>query len=680
MKDKKHPAHISPASPARELQDRIELQGLRLARSGERRSFFARFVRAGRARAAGNRPSNIEVSENALINAFNQGLFDQRAVFVDHAGLFELPSIRNLVGVTLDSSYDPLEKAVNGVIRFYAQAAPIADLLEEMLGEGEASPDVGLSIVFYPVWGKEDGSGLHKIIDIRHVESVDIVFEPAADGRILQALSAAALEASHTTGGYVTMPEQLNIQNENSRREPQNQEAPDVGNPNDQLSAWLRSMASAGAGVMIANSGLPAASRERLGTRSYSSPQEVQQAIEAERGYLAAMQQDQVIRIGGVPPRSPQIALGLSGLEELQLALDALLAGRRPERGARPLSGVRELYLLLSGDYEMAGLFHSERVNFANVNSSTMANMTADSLNKIVANEFQQYPRWWEKIVIAEDFDSLQAVKWVTLGGVGELPSVAEGAAYTELTWDDMKETATFVKKGGYLGLTLEAIDKDDTRRLRAAPRALAQAAWLTLSKAISAVFTDNSGVGPTMSDGLALFHASHGNLGSNALSLSEYAAVRSAMRKQTELNSGERLGALTAPKYLLVPPDLEITALKVLASQMEYTYALSNGVAAPENVLSEGDSHNERLAFARDRVIVVDLWTDTNNWAAVCDPNLWATIGVGFRYGRTPEIFSVASPTAGLMFTNDTLPIKIRYFFAVAPIDYRGMYKENVP
>jgi hypothetical protein len=175
------------------------------------------------------------------------------------------------------------------------------------------------------------------------------------------------------------------------------------------------------------------------------------------------------------------------------------------------------------------------------------------------------------------------------------------------------------------------------------------------------------------------LFHSSHSNIGTTALSLSEYAVVRTAMRKQTELNSSERLGALTAPKYILVPPDLEITALKVLASQMEYTYALSNGTAAPENVLSEGDSHNERLAFARDRVVVVDLWTDTNNWAAVCDPNLWPTIGVGFRYGRTPEIFSVASPTAGLMFTNDTLPVKVRYFFAVAPIDYRGMYKENV-
>ena len=247
------------------------------------------------------------------------------------------------------------------------------------------------------------------------------------------------------------------------------------------------------------------------------------------------------------------------------------------------------------------------------------------------------------------------------------------------MTWDDNKETASFVKKGGYLGLTIEAIDKDDTRRLHAAPRALAQSAWLTLSKAVSAIFTANSGTGPTLTDGSALFTSGRGNLGTTALSLSEYVAVRTAMRKMTELNSGERLGVLTAPKYVLVPPDLEMTALKVLASEQDYTYALSNGTAAPVNPLTEGNELNARLAYARDRVIVVDLWTDTNNWAASADPQLYPTIGIGYRYGRAPEVFSVASPTAGLMFSNDTMPIKVRFFFAVGPMDYRGLYKENV-
>ena len=42
-------------------------------------------------------------------------------------------------------------------------------------------------------------------------------------------------------------------------------------------------------------------------------------------------------------------------------------------------------------------------------------------------------------------------------------------------------------------------------------------------------------------------------------------------------------------------------------------------------------------------------------------------------------HVSAVASPTAGLMFTNDTMPIKVRFFFATGPVDYRGLYKANV-
>ena len=119
-----------------------------------------------------------------------------------------------------------------------------------------------------------------------------------------------------------------------------------------------------------------------------------------------------------------------------------------------------------------------------------MARVTANALNKRVVMMYAEYPHWWEPACTMEDFSSLQDARWITLGGVGELPTVSEGAAYTELTWADKEETDAFVKKGGYLGITLEAIDKDDTRRLQAAPQALAQAAWLTLGKSVSAIFT----------------------------------------------------------------------------------------------------------------------------------------------------------------------------------------------
>jgi hypothetical protein len=371
--------------------------------------------------------------------------------------------------------------------------------------------------------------------------------------------------------------------------------------------------------------------------------------------------------------------MGLNGMDRLTLAAETLIAGTRPAQGVAPLTGIRELYLALSGDYEMTGGFFPERVQFANVDTSTMAGLVANVLNKTVINRFQEYPQWWAPIVSIEDFNTLQDTKWITLGGVGELPTVTEGAAYTEMTWDDQTETNAFVKKGGYLGITLEAIDKDDTRRLAAAPRALAQAAWLTLGKAVSNIFTTASGTGPTMSDSNVLFDAAnHSNLLTTAFSYTAWKAVTVAMMKQTELNSGERLGFLTRPKYVYVPIDLYNTAVEVLASEYDPSEGSTTSYLQA-NIEAQGNGHDERVRNAKSRIIVDPFATDTNNWGAIADPMLYPSIGLGFRYGRTPEVFSVASPTAGLMFSNDTMPVKVRFFFAVGPTDWRGLHKNNV-
>lgn len=661
-----------------------------------RKEFVCRFIKAGRVRAVGDISADIEIMPGALARAWADGLFENRAVFVDHASAFEYPSLRNLIGVTLNPQYQELEGAVDGIIRLYDTPAALAfgKLVEQWLDDrqaGEAVPDIGLSLVFYPLWETAQ-EGVRRITGIRHIESVDFVFEPATEARVMKALSSSRVISCPERPEYITVfttaclnlstdhipdPKSKDhfypIRKENNFMSDHqlNREAP-VSQTEE--ASWNTSYSRLMAGAMLAQSGLPQASRERLTAREYTTPEEVTAAIENEQAYLAKLAEEQVVQIGSVPPRTPRISLGRTGLEQVQLALEALISGVRPPDGILPLTGIRELYNVLSGDYELTGTFKGERVYLANVTSATMSNLVANVLNKVVAAEFQQYPRWWEPFVSQQDFASLQQVKWITLGGVGELPTVAEGAAYTELTWDDKYEATDFTKKGGYLGLTIEAIDKDDTGRLRAAPRALAQAAWLTLSKAVLNIFTANNGAGPTLADGVALFHGSRNNLGSSSLSWSSYVAARTAMRKQTELNSGERLGALTAPRFLLVPPDLEITALQIVGSEGE-----PGGGENNINPLSVGDTHDARLAAARSRIIVVDLWPDTNDWAAVADPRLYPSIGIGYRYGRVPEVFSVASPTAGLMFTNDTMPIKVRYFFAVGAMDYRGLYKANV-
>ncbi len=678
---------------------------LRLQRTNSRREYTARLIRAGQIRRADQTPGPYSIPPETIQAGLADGRFDGRAAFVDHAGWFDNPSLRNLAGITIDPTWNEADQAAEATIRLYDNAAGniVASLFDQVLADaadGEPIPDIGLSLVFYPRWRpRSDGTSADEplvLAEFRHIESVDFVFQPAADGRVREALTA--LRTVNTAALGPTGCCQVDRKSPNGQEsdpQPRTNTKGDPTMPNDTTPAvtadqpqppatagqptpgaeWLHEAQTAATEAIIQGSGLPKNVQAHLRSQQYSTPDELRAAIQLQTEILADLHADRVVQVGGQAPRSSGISLGRAPLEQVEAAFEALMLGTTPPSGVAPLTGIREMYHLLSGDYDMHGVFHGDRIQFAAVTSATMANITANVMNKAVVNAFMQYPHWWAPIVAEQSFTNLQQVKWITLGGVGELPTVAEGAAYTELTWDDQAETANFVKKGGYLGITLEAIDKDDTRRIRAAAPALAQAAWLTLGKSISAIFTDNSGTGPTMSDSNALFDAgNHGNLLTTALSHAQWIVVRTAMMKQTEINSGERLGFLTAPKYCLVPVDLEITALVMFASE-----GLPGGSNNDENLFAEGNVHDTRLASARDRVVVVPHWTDTNNWAAVADPLLYPSIGIGYRYGRTPEIFSVASPTAGLMFSNDTLPVKVRFFFAVGPTDWRGLHKSNV-
>ncbi len=392
--------------------------------------YACRFVRAGRVRSADNSPAALSIPAAVLQAALSGGHFEGKAVFIDHAAPLGAPSLRNLVGVSSQAAWNAENQAVDGVIQFYdtGDGRQAAILLNQLLAQAGQAPDVGLSLVFWCDQNPSEDGGAD-IAAIRHVESIDLVFQPAAGGRVLHALSAALPHDQNdpliqlSNGGEMTIQDTL-LENKMKPPEGQNSLAQPAQERPEALQAALTAMTRSAAQVIITHAGLPRVSQERLLGMNFNSPAEVQDAIESERGYLAALVEDQTVQMQGKAPRSPHIQMGRSGFDQLQLAASALMDGVRPPDGVRPLSGIRELYNLLSGDYELTGLFHPERVQFANVNSTTMASLVADAINKRVVNEFSQYPHWWEPFTMAEDFESLQDVRWITLAGIGELPTV----------------------------------------------------------------------------------------------------------------------------------------------------------------------------------------------------------------------------------------------------------------
>jgi len=361
--------------------------------------------------------------------------------------------------------------------------------------------------------------------------------------------------------------------------------------------------------------------------------------------------------------------------ERMTESYKAWTKNHRPDFGYRRVS--EWVYDLLGGDP-----FTSQRAA-ESLTQSNMSSIVKNALNVMLAANYSMRTEWWAPIVIEEELDTIDQATLVRVYGMDTLDVVNEGTAYTEMTWRDDEETADFVKKGNYVGVTLETLLNDKLQVIRRIPERLATSWYNTLSALVAAVFTTNSKAGPVLSDTGALFNATavtstggHANYLTTALSFTAYGALRTAMMKQTDMYSqaGTELGKrlLIRPKYLLVPVDLEQTALAIRESEEAPGSANWN----PNTYRNEFD------------VIVVPEFTDATDFAAVGDPKQFPAIYLMFLRGRrVPELFTADSEIQGAMFTNDTLRYKVRLMtwrfsstYDCAPVaDWRPLHRSVV-
>ena len=588
-------------------------------------------------------------------------LFHCVPCFIDHA----LPgenrpggrSMRDLAGLVLDPRWNPDTQAITAhlhltdprwlpVIAAFANYPQLVGLSADLWlhrSEGSARPP--------------------KVTAIDSVNSVDIVIRPAAGGRFLTTGPIAPSEepmAERTTNNDTTRVQlatdpgpAVRVQTAGTTEPPAN-DPPAADPPTPSATVPLATAIQ----LALQASNLPEPLHQ---TVLDTNPMTLDAALATIRRlsdqWAQATAQATVRNLGRVSNMTEPI-------DRITLAFERLMGiGGTPAHNAAPrLSGIRELYDLLTGDWDRHGLFYPERVTFANATTTTMAEVTRNVLNKVLLNAFEARPQWWRPIATEVDLPTTQPPKWITLGGFSDLDTVAEGGPYTEKTWDDYAETSAWIKSGNYLGITLEMIDRDDVQAVAQLPRKLGHAAWRTLSTTVSALFTANAGLGPALADGEKLFdNLAHYNLGSSALGAPAWSATVAAMYEHTEYHSSKTLGI--RPSFLLVPIELESTAVNL------FTTTLEPGRAGNDRAI-ENVTHS---------VITVPEWTDANNWAAAAHPMDLATVMIGYRYGRAPELFVAADPATGSMFTNDEMRIKVRFMTTVGIADYRGLYKHNV-
>jgi len=575
-------------------------------------------------------------------------LWEGVETFVDHAGWFETGrSLRDLAGICSEARFDEDSQGIRLRLSTTGPSGPLLEALgREWLAAPEPRPRIGFSAdVIFTAKGRE-------VEEILRVLSLDVVFNPARGGGFLRAVNQISEE------GMVNESENLQTESAAQPARPEGEEA------------LRREMCACLLEASLAAARLPAPAaeqvRKQFAGRSFQ-PGELNVAIEDARRLVAELQ------AGGVIRSAKEVSGMMTPEERLQAAVDDLLgAPRDPAMVGKPverLSGIRELYLGLTGDVELHGGFHPQRAHFAT--TATMPALVKNALNKIIAQQWEELGRagyrWWEAVVAVEHFTSLQSITGILVGEVGALPSVAESEAYPPLNIADSAETGMWSKYGGYLPLTLELIDRDDVTRLRTYPRKLANTSLRTLSGLVASIFTANGGLGPLMSDGKNVFDAvSHHNLGVAALSSAAWEAASSAIYSQPMLvKAGDAAPKLALDaRYLLVPRALRLEARRILYPSFE----------REANIFSENMQRGEM-----GDVVTVPEWTDESDWAAAADPRLAPAIIVAERFGLKPEIFIAGDEYSPAMFSNDEARLKIRHFLSVFVADYRPLYKANV-
>lgn len=301
---------------------------------------------------------------------------------------------------------------------------------------------------------------------------------------------------------------------------------------------------------------------------------------------------------------------------------------------------------------------------YESLTTASWANVFSDRMNRrmVQAYSLQGLDDWRKLVSNIETITDFRSQRRERVGGYGTLPIVAEAQTYQYLTSPSDEEVSYAIKKrGGLDDITFEMIANDDLRQIRDLPVKLARAAAMTLFRFVMDMVKDTA---TAIYDGNPLYYAGHNNIvsGNPVLGDSGLATAWQQMRSQQPFGSTtEYLGMSAKPGILIVPNTLQQIAWRLQNSAVTILNANYN---ATEPNFFKGQFET----------IVVDYWTDPNDWVLLADPASIPTIEMGFFNGQElPELFVQDQPNVGSVMTADKITYKIRHIYSGVVLDWRG-------
>ncbi len=314
-----------------------------------------------------------------------------------------------------------------------------------------------------------------------------------------------------------------------------------------------------------------------------------------------------------------------------------------------PVDMAKEL-LTLRGESTMA-LSPASLVTRALHTTSDFPIILGDTVGRVLRDAYQAAPSGIRRLgrqTTARDF---RAVNKIMLGEAPLLEKLNEHGEIKAGTMAEAREAYKVETWARKIGITRQVLVNDDLGAFADLARRMGQAAAETEARILVTLLEAGSGNGPTLSDGKTLFHADHGNKAGSGAAISDatLSAARLALRTQKGIE--DRTMRIT-PKNLLVPPALETTAEKWLAS-------IAPATAADVNPFSGSLS-----------LVVEPRLSSATRWYVTADP---AEIdGLEFAYLSGAEGPQVESRSG---WDVDGVEIRVILDFGAGFIDHRGWF-----
>jgi HK97 family phage prohead protease len=206
----------------------------------------------------------------------------------------------------------------------------------------------------------------------------------------------------------------------------------------------------------------------------------------------------------------------------------------------------------------------SDEIFHRSLGTSDFPLVVSNAMGKVAAQAYQAAESPLKALARQRTLPNFKTSTSIRIGEMGRLEEMTEHGEFTHTNRAEAGETMALKTFGRAINVSRKLLIDDDLGLLGDMTAAMGQAAAQTEAEEMVKLFTGN----PNLSDGQPVFHASRGNTVAGALPvLSEAAltAARKHMRTVKGLDGKTIINAV--PKYLVVSPDLETDAEKLLAT-----------------------------------------------------------------------------------------------------------------